>query len=72
MPGGSVRPMSWNGCIRKLAVDPGWVAQFPSIASYIRLISCYLIEYTEDWSTESAYISEQKIAAEAAMITYAA
>ncbi len=47
-------------------------APFPSMASYLRLITCYLIEYTEDWSTDRAYISEQKIAVQAEMLTEAA
>lgn len=34
---------------------------FPSMASYLRLITCYLIEYTEDWSTSRSYISPRKI-----------
>jgi|GEM_PF-2141165 len=34
---------------------------FPNLASYLRLITCYLIEYTEDWSTGRSYISPTKI-----------
>ncbi len=34
---------------------------FPSLASYLRLITCYLIEYTEDWSTSRSYISAGNI-----------
>jgi len=33
----------------------------PSMTSYLRLVTCYLIEYAEDWSTERSYISQQKI-----------
>jgi putative transposase len=32
------------------------VGIFPSMDSYIRLISCYLIEYAEDWETSKCYI----------------
>ncbi len=32
------------------------VGIFPSMDSYIRLISCYLIEYAEDWETSRCYI----------------
>jgi len=45
---------------------------FPSMAAYIRLMTCYLIEYTEDWSTEKAYLSKQKIAEQAEQLQMAA
>jgi len=32
------------------------VGIFPSMDSYIRLVSCYLIEYAEDWGTTRSYI----------------
>ena len=32
------------------------VGIFPNINSYVRLITCYLIEYEEDWSVGKAYI----------------
>lgn len=32
------------------------IGVFPSASSYIRLISCYLMEYAEDWMTERNYI----------------
>lgn len=37
---------------------------FPSRESYIRLVTCYLIEYTEDWITERNYISKHAIEAQ--------
>ena len=37
------------------------VGIFPSTDSYVRLVTCYLIEYSEDWSTSRAYISERAI-----------
>jgi len=37
------------------------VGIFPSMESYIRLISCYLIEYAEDWETSRCYIKKDII-----------
>jgi len=37
------------------------VGVFPSIDSYIRLVTSHLIEYSEDWSTGIAYINPDKI-----------
>lgn len=37
------------------------VGIFPSIDSYQRLICCYLIEYSEDWSTGKKYISKSSL-----------
>jgi putative transposase len=37
------------------------VGIFPSRESYIRLVTTYLIEYTEDWMTSKAYFSEASI-----------
>lgn len=34
------------------------VGIFPSMDSYVRLISCYLMEYAEDWQTSRCYISK--------------
>jgi transposase-like protein len=34
------------------------VGIFPSMDSYIRLISCYLMEYSEDWETAKCYIQK--------------
>ena len=34
---------------------------FPSTDSYIRLITSYLLEYTEDWQTERAYMNSDSI-----------
>src|SRR5690606_27345796 len=36
------------------------VGIFPSMDSYIRLISCYLIEYAEDWETSRCYIRKER------------
>lgn len=34
---------------------------FPSGASYVRLVTTYLIEYAEDWSVSRAYLSQESI-----------
>lgn len=38
------------------------VGVFPNMDSYIRLVTSHLIEYSEDWSAEKAYIHPEKIA----------
>ncbi len=38
------------------------VGIFPTMDSYIRLVTCNLIEYSEDWSAGKAYINPAKIA----------
>jgi len=35
----------------------GVVGIFPSIDSYVRLVTSYLIEYSEDWSSGRSYIN---------------
>jgi putative transposase len=37
------------------------VGVFPSEESYIRLLCCYLIEYTEDWEHEKSYIRKEAL-----------
>ena len=37
------------------------VSIFPSKASYLRLLTSYLMEYTEDWEVERSYIRPQKL-----------
>jgi len=37
------------------------VGVFPSIESYLRLVTAYLIEYNEDWANENAYIKADKL-----------
>lgn len=34
---------------------------FPNLESYIRLVTTYLIEYSEDWSSSRAYIQESSM-----------
>jgi putative transposase len=37
------------------------IGVFPSPESQVRLVTCYLIEYSEDWNTERNYIREDKV-----------
>lgn len=37
------------------------VGVFPGQESYIRLLTCYLMEYTEEWEVERSYIQPQKL-----------
>ncbi|NLD05284.1 MAG: hypothetical protein GX672_05235 [Synergistaceae bacterium] len=32
---------------------------FPNAESYIRLVTTYLIEYSEDWSSNRAYLNSE-------------
>ena len=45
------------------------VGIFPSCDSYIRLITCYLIEYTEDWTTGRSYIRKEVLDEQRDLIT---
>lgn len=40
------------------------VGVFPNEESYVRLITCYLMEYSDDWETERNYITTEAIHAE--------
>jgi transposase-like protein len=37
------------------------VSIFPNPASYVRLVTAYLMEYAEDWSTAKGYINHNKL-----------
>ena len=37
------------------------VGVFPSPGSFLRLVGTYLMEYTEDWRTDKAYIKREKL-----------
>lgn len=39
------------------------VGIFPNEASYVRLVTAYLMEYAEDWSTSRCYIREESLSA---------
>ncbi|PNH21015.1 hypothetical protein B6K86_02900, partial [Lachnospiraceae bacterium] len=36
---------------------------FPHESSYVRLVTAYLMEYSEDWSSSRAYIKEESMSA---------
>ena len=36
------------------------VGVFPSVESYLRLVTCYLLENTEDWANDYAYMKADK------------
>ena len=48
------------------------VGVFPSIGSYIRLITSFLIEYEEDWQSGRSYINQQSLAKQRALLKKAA
>jgi putative transposase len=48
------------------------VGVFPNEDSYVRLITCYLMEYSDDWETERNYITAEAIQAEGAKLSGAA
>jgi putative transposase len=37
------------------------VGVFPSVDSWVRLETFYLMEYSEDWRTDRSYIKREKI-----------
>jgi transposase-like protein len=37
------------------------IGVFPSVESWVRLETCYLMEYSEDWGSERSYIWEDKV-----------
>ena len=45
------------------------VGIFPSCDSYLRLVTCYLIEYTEDWTTGRSYIRKEVLDEQRELIT---
>jgi transposase-like protein len=48
------------------------VGIFPSSDSYVRLVTCYLIEYSEEWITGRSYISSEAIQVQRAALEKAA
>jgi putative transposase len=48
------------------------VGVFPSKDSYLRLLVCYLFEYSEDWVTEKGYIGKEVLLSQRAIIDSAA
>lgn len=37
------------------------VGVFPSMESYLRLVACYMMEYSEDWDTDRSYINKDRL-----------
>jgi transposase-like protein len=35
----------------------------PTVDSYVRLVTCCLVEYSEDWGSDRSYIKQEKILA---------
>ena len=50
-----------KGLTVKFARRSSVVGIFPSTDSYIRLITSYLLEYSEEWQTERCYINAGSI-----------
>ena len=48
---------------REIRRRTGVVGIFPSADAYTRLVTTYLMEYAEDWSSSRAYLSEQSVQA---------
>lgn len=47
--------------IREIRRRSRVIGVFPNQQSYVRLTTCYLIEYSEDWINERSYINEEKL-----------
>lgn len=47
--------------IREIRRRSRVIGVFPNKESYVRLITCYLIEYSEDWINERSYIKRENI-----------
>jgi transposase-like protein len=39
------------------------IGVFPTVDSFVRLVTCYLVEYSEDWGSDRSYIKQEKILA---------
>jgi putative transposase len=49
--------------IREIRRRSRVIGVFPTVDSYVRLVTCYLVEYSEDWSSDRSYIKQEKILA---------
>lgn len=47
--------------IREVRRQSRVIGVFPNQESYVRLITCYLIEYSEDWINERSYIKQDSL-----------
>lgn len=57
---------------REIRRRSGVVGIFPGMGSYIRLVTSYLIEYCEDWSTGKCYVKPSVIEEQRAVLQKAA
>jgi transposase-like protein len=39
------------------------IGVFPTVDSYVRLVACYFVEYSEDWGSDRSDIKQEKILA---------
>ena len=66
-PSLDARKISSNNMIERLNKEirrrTKVIGIFPNPDAYVRLVSIYLMEYSEDWSVSKAYLSELSIAA---------
>ncbi|MCK4429846.1 MAG: transposase [Candidatus Aminicenantes bacterium] len=55
-------PFVWiDALYEKVRVDSRVIGVFLNRESYVRFITCYFIEYSEDWITERIYIKLENI-----------
>ena len=47
--------------IREIRRRSRVIGVFPSQDSYVRLITSYLVEYSEDWLNERSYIKQERL-----------
>ena len=39
------------------------IGVFATVDSYVQLVTCYLVEYSEKWGSDRSYIKQEKILA---------
>jgi transposase-like protein len=47
--------------VRKIRRRSRVIGVFPTVHSCVRLVTSYLIEYSEDWGSDRSYIQQEKI-----------
>jgi transposase-like protein len=47
--------------VREVRLRSRVIGVFPTIDSWVRLETCYLMEYSEDWRTDRSYIKRDKV-----------
>ena len=64
-PKPDARKVSSNNMLERLNKEilrrTSVVGIFPSPESYLRLVTVYLMEYSEDWSVTLSYLSEESL-----------